>query len=151
MSTLYYRSVLPTVRGTRERGDLCHYVLLKWLTLVTAKNITADLQGRYPWTEDEPLLLTDVSVDVLGGNVLMKQLRMPQHDPALLRLNNLSSSELVSAINPKQFAMSGAFSGALPLWLNNEKWIVKDGWLANAGPMTLRLDKDTADAVAKTI
>ncbi len=31
----------------------------------------------------------------------MKQLRMPQHDPALLRLNNLSSSELVSAVNPK--------------------------------------------------
>lgn len=119
------------------------------INLVTAKNITADLQGRYPWTEEEPLLLTDVSVDVLGGNVLMKQLRMPQHDPALLRLNNLSSSELVSAVNPKQFAMSGAFSGALPLWLNNEKWIVKEGWLANAGPMTLRLDKDTADAVAK--
>lgn len=119
------------------------------INLVTAKNITADLQGRYPWTEEEPLLLTDVSVDVLGGNVLMKQLRMPQHDPALLRLNNLSSSELVSAVNPKQFAMSGAFSGALPLWLNNEKWIVKDGWLANSGPMTLRLDKDTADAVVK--
>ncbi len=75
--------------------------------------------------------------------------RLPQHDPALLRLNNLSSSELVSAVNPKQFAMSGAFSGALPLWLNNEKWIVKDGWLANSGPMTLRLDKDTADAVVK--
>ncbi|HAW0234970.1 TPA: YdbH family protein [Escherichia coli] len=119
------------------------------INLVTAKNITADLQGRYPWTEEEPLLLTDVSVDVLGGNVLMKQLRMPQHDPALLRLNNLSFSELVSAVNPKQFAMSGAFSGALPLWLNNEKWIVKDGWLANSGPMTLRLDKDTADAVVK--
>ena len=31
------------------------------INLVTAKNITADLQGRYPWTEEEPLLLTDVS------------------------------------------------------------------------------------------
>ncbi|WP_436628671.1 intermembrane phospholipid transport protein YdbH family protein, partial [Escherichia coli] len=39
------------------------------INLVTAKNITADLQGRYPWTEEDPLLLTDVSVDVLGGNV----------------------------------------------------------------------------------
>ncbi|TJT20416.1 C4-dicarboxylate ABC transporter, partial [Escherichia coli] len=29
------------------------------------------------YNEDGPLLLTDVSVDVLGGNVLMKQLRMP--------------------------------------------------------------------------
>lgn len=45
--------------------------------------------------------------------------------------------------------MSGPVSGALPLWLNNEKWIIKDGWLTNPGPMTLRIDKDTADAVVK--
>ncbi|POT55213.1 YdbH family protein [Citrobacter amalonaticus] len=116
---------------------------------VTARNITADLQGRYPWSEETPLLLTDVSVDVLGGKVIMQQLRMPQHDPALLRVQNISSSELISAVNPKQFAMSGPVSGALPLWLNNEKWIIKDGWLTNPGPMTLRIDKDTADAVVK--
>lgn len=42
------------------------------INLVTVKNIMADLQGCYLWTEEEPLLLTDVSVDVLGGNVLMK-------------------------------------------------------------------------------
>ncbi len=50
------------------------------INLVTAKNITADLQGRYPWTEEKPLLLTDVSVDVLGGTYDEKQLRMPQHN-----------------------------------------------------------------------
>lgn len=66
---------------------------------VTAKNITADLQGGYPWSESNPLLLSDVSVDVLGGQIIMKQLRMPQHDPALLRVQNISSSELISAIN----------------------------------------------------
>ncbi len=84
-------------------------------------------------SESNPLLLSDVSVDVLGGQIIMKQLRMPQHDPALLRVQNISSSELISAINPKQFAMSGPVSGALPLWLNNEKWIIKDGWLTNLG------------------
>ncbi|EQB4819341.1 intermembrane phospholipid transport protein YdbH family protein, partial [Citrobacter amalonaticus] len=116
---------------------------------VTATNITADLEGAYPWSEAEPLLLTDVNVDVLGGKVSMQQLRMPQHDPALVRVQNISSSELISAVNPKQFAMSGPVSGALPLWLNDEKWIIKDGWLTNPGPMTLRIDKDTADAVVK--
>ncbi len=115
----------------------------------TARNITADLQGDYPWSEANPLLLTDVSVDLLGGKVTMQQLRMPQHDAALLRVNNISSSELISAINPKQFAMSGPFSGALPFWLDNNKWIIKDGWLTNSGPMTLRLDKDTADALVE--
>ena len=116
---------------------------------VLLQNITADLQGDYPWSEANPLLLTDVSVDVLGGKVTMQQLRMPQHDAALLRVQNISSSELISAVNPKQFTLSGPVSGALPFWLDNEKWIIKDGWLTNTGPMTLRIDKDTADAVVK--
>lgn len=116
---------------------------------VSAKNITADLQGSWPWSEDEPLVLSDVSIDVLGGKVTLQQLRMPQHDPALLRLKHISSSELISAVNPKQFALSGPFDGALPLWLDNPQWIIKDGWLHNPGPMTLRIDKDTADAIVK--
>ncbi|WP_348235211.1 intermembrane phospholipid transport protein YdbH family protein, partial [Salmonella enterica] len=70
-------------------------------------------------------------------------------DPALLRVQKISSSELISAINPKQIAKSGPVSGALPLWLNKEKWIIKDGWLKNPGPMTLRIDKVTADEVVK--
>ncbi|MDY1035594.1 YdbH family protein [Lelliottia sp. CFBP8978] len=115
----------------------------------TARNITADLQGNYPWSEEQPLLLTNVSTDVMGGKITLQQLRMPQHDPALLRVQNISSSELISAVNPKQFAMSGPVSGALPFWLENEKWIIKDGWLTNPGTMTLRIDKDTADAIVK--
>ncbi|MGP4882509.1 intermembrane phospholipid transport protein YdbH family protein, partial [Klebsiella pneumoniae] len=62
-------------------------------------------------------------------------------------LQHISSSELTSAVKVKQFAMSGAVSGALPLWLENNQWIIHDGWLRNDGPMTLRLDKDTADAL----
>ncbi|ELY3086167.1 YdbH family protein [Klebsiella aerogenes] len=113
----------------------------------TAKNLSADLQGTWPWSEQDPLELSNVNVDILGGKLTMQQLRMPQHQPALLRLQNISSSELISAIKVKQFAVSGAFNGALPLWLNNEKWIIKDGWFSNPGPMTMRLDKDTADAL----
>ncbi|WP_407732703.1 YdbH family protein [Pseudocitrobacter faecalis] len=116
---------------------------------VTAKNVTADLQGTWPYSEASPLQLSNVSVDILGGKLTMQQLRMPQHDPALLRLQNISTSELVSAVNTKQFAMSGAVNGALPLWLNNDKWIIKDGWLNNPGPMTLRVDKDMADAIVE--
>jgi len=114
---------------------------------VTAKHITADLEGWYPWSESQPLTLSDVSVDILGGKIVMQQLRMPQHDAALLRLQNISSSEVISAINPKQFTVSGPISGALPLWLNHPQWIIKDGWLTNPGALTFRMDKDMADAI----
>ena len=115
---------------------------------VTAHNITADLQGSWPWSEETPLQLSNLSVDLLGGRMTIQQLRLPQHDPALLRLKQISMSELVGAINPKQFAMSGPVDGGLPLWLNGHHGIIQDGWLHNPGPMTLRLDKDTADAIA---
>lgn len=114
---------------------------------VLAQNITADLEGWYPWSDTRPLTLSNVSVNVLGGKILMQQLRMPQRDVALLRLEDISSSELITAINPKQFTMSGRITGALPLWLNHPQWIIKDGWLTNPGPMTFRMDKDMADAI----
>lgn len=132
--------------GTRGPATLR---IAEVINQVTARNITADLQGAWPWSESAPLLLTDVSLDVLGGKVTLQQLRMPQHDAGLLRLQKIDTSEIIGALNPKQFALSGPVNGALPLWLNNEKWIIKDGWLTNPGPMTLRLDKDTADAVVK--
>ncbi|TNV19470.1 YdbH family protein [Buttiauxella sp. B2] len=116
---------------------------------VTSTNITADLEGWYPWSEKQPLTLSDVNVDILGGKLRMQQLRMPQHDAALLRLENISSSELITAVNPKQFTMSGRVNGGLPLWLNHPQWIIKDGWLSNPGPLTLRLDKDMADAIVE--
>lgn len=115
--------------------------------LITARNFTVSLQGWYPWSDSHPLQLSDLSVEALDGSVTMQQLRLPQRDAALLRLNNISTSALVSAVNPKQFTLSGPVNGALPLWFEHPQWIIKDGWVTNPGPMTLRLDKDTADAV----
>lgn len=134
---------------TLGRGQPVSLRIAEIVNQVTATNLTADLQGSYPWSEENPLLLSNVNVELLGGKVSMQQLRMPQRDPALLRLQHISTSELIGAVDPKQFAMSGPVDGALPLWLNNDKWIIKDGWLHNPGPMTLRIDKDTADAVVK--
>lgn len=112
------------------------------------RNITADLQGYYPWSENRPLTLSNVSVDVLGGQLSLAQLSMPQHQAATVRLQDLSLSELITAIKPKQFAMSGRINGELPLWLNHPQWLIKDGWIANSGNLTLRLDKQMADAIA---
>ncbi|MDJ0472202.1 YdbH family protein [Pantoea eucalypti] len=113
------------------------------------KNIRADLQGNWPWSEQSPLTLQDVSLDLLGGQITLPALHMPQHDPARVSLRNISLSELVTALKPKQFAMSGKVNGELPLWLNNPRWLVEKGWIANSGPLTFRLDKDMADAITR--
>ncbi|WP_279767674.1 YdbH family protein [Pantoea sp. GD03673] len=113
------------------------------------QNIRADLQGNWPWSEQAPLTLQDVSLDLLGGQITLPSLRMPQHEPARVSLRQISLSELVTALKPKQFAMSGRVNGELPLWLNNPRWLVEKGWIANSGPLTFRLDKDMADAITR--
>ncbi|WP_246875789.1 intermembrane phospholipid transport protein YdbH family protein, partial [Pantoea ananatis] len=50
---------------------------------------------------------------------------------------------------PKQFAMSGNVNGELPLWISNPHWIIENGWIANSGPLTFRMDKDMADAITR--
>ena len=113
------------------------------------QNITADLQGYYPWQEKTPLTLSNVTLDLLGGHVSMPVLRMPQREAAIIALRQIDLSRLVTALKPKQFAMSGKVNGELPLWLSNPQWLIRNGWIANSGPLTFRLDKDTADAIVK--
>jgi hypothetical protein len=98
----------------------------------TARNLTADLQGTWPWSED-------------AAAVEQRQRRYSRRQadhaaaadaaarPGAAASAKISSSELTSAIKVKQFAMSGPFNGALPLWLDNDKWIINDGWLAIRG------------------
>lgn len=111
------------------------------------QNITADLQGHYPWQERQPLTLSNVNLDLLGGHVSMPALRLPQHQPARISLRDIDLSRLVTALKPKQFAMSGKVNGELPLWVNNPHWLIEKGWIANSGPLTFRMDKDMADAI----
>lgn len=121
---------------------------IKSLTnLFEMQDITADLQGTYPYSEANPLTLSNVGLDILKGHISLSALRMPQHDAAVLKLDNIDLSTLFTVLNPKQFAMSGRVNGELPLYLSHPKWLVRDGWIANAGMLTLRLDKDMADAI----
>lgn len=116
--------------------------------LAKMENVTADLQGSYPWSEASPLTLSNLGVDILGGHVSLSVLRMPQHDAAVLKLEKISLSELFTVLKPKQLAMSGSVDGELPLYVNNPRWIIRNGWIKNDGWLTLRLDPQFADAMA---
>lgn len=115
--------------------------------LFEIQNISADLQGAYPFSEAHPLTLSHVGMDTLNGHISLSALRLPQNNAAVLKLEKIDLSVLFTALNPKQFAMSGLVDGELPLYLNHPKWLVRDGWIANASLLTLRLDKDMADAI----
>ncbi|PKH26773.1 hypothetical protein CIG19_02975 [Enterobacterales bacterium CwR94] len=115
---------------------------------IALQNFTADLQGTYPWQENKPLTLSHVGVELLGGEMKMDKLAMPQHEAAVVTLRGIDMSRLIAAIKVNQFALSGKVNGELPLWLEHPQWLVKEGWIANDGPLTLRMDKEVADAIS---
>lgn len=112
------------------------------------QDLTANLQGYYPWSEKQPLVLSNIGLRLLAGNLRLDRLTLPQRQAALLRLHNISLSELVTALKPKQLAMSGRVNGTLPLWLNTGEWVIEGGRLINDGNVTLRLDQQLVDALA---
>ncbi|MBD2796771.1 YdbH family protein [Xenorhabdus sp. 18] len=117
--------------------------------LFEMQNVTADLLGYYPATDKQPLKLTNVNVDILDGKLEMDQLQIPQKEAAVLRFNKLNLSKLFGVLKVKQMAMSGKISGELPVLLNDDRWIIQRGWVANDDYLTLRLDKDTVDSIGK--
>ncbi|CNI32899.1 YdbH family protein [Yersinia rohdei] len=118
--------------------------------LFEMQNITADLQGTYPYSEQSPLTLSNVGMDILQGHLSLSALRLPQHDAAVLKLSAIDLSELFTVLKPKQFAMSGKVNGELPLYLNNPQWLVHKGWIANDGMVTLRLDPDLTNSIGES-
>lgn len=116
--------------------------------LFEMSNISADLQGYYPYSDRAPLVLSNVGVDMLKGHIGFDALRLPQPASTVLRLKDIDLSVLFTALKPKQFAMSGRVDGELPLYLKDAQWLIRNGWIDNASMLTLRLDPDMADAMA---
>lgn len=110
-------------------------------------DIKADLSGSYPPTDSAPLKLTNVGFKTLGGNISMDLLRWPQTQASTIKLRQIELSQLFTILKVSQFAVSGKVNGELPFYLNNPEWIVKNGWMENSGPLTLRLDTQFVDSI----
>ncbi|WP_413722815.1 YdbH family protein [Sodalis sp. RH24] len=117
------------------------------ITPVTLNNLAIGLQGYYPYDERRPLTLTGVDVDALGGKIHLTPLSLPQRDAAVLSVKSIEMSELITALKPKQFALSGRVSGELPLHFSDRAGYIRRGWVAGDNRMALRLDKQFADAI----
>lgn len=113
------------------------------------RNVHLNVQGYYPWGVDRPFTVLRADTDILEGHLAFTDLQLPQTHPAYLRFDDISLSHLITALHPKQFALSGKIDGAWPFWLDNPAWLIREGWVRNDGSLTLRLDKDLADRIAQ--
>jgi hypothetical protein len=119
------------------------------LTPVTLSHLAMDLQGYYPYDRDRPLMLTQASVDALGGHIRLSPFSLPQREAAVLSLNSIEMSSLMAVLKIHQISLSGKLSGELPLQFGDPSGYIHHGWLANDHFLTLRLDKQFADEIGR--
>ncbi len=117
-------------------------------TPVMLTNLAVGVRGYYPYDDHWPLTLTGMNMETLGGSVYLTPLRLPQRDAALLKVKSIEMSQLITALKPKQFAVSGRVSGELPLQLEDPRGYIRRGWIASDSVMALRLDEQFANAIA---
>lgn len=77
----------------------------KLVSVFTMQDIHLALQGAYPFSERNPLILSQAEMGVLGGRVSLSALRWPLRDPVLFTVEGVDLSELVTALKIKQFAL----------------------------------------------
>jgi len=124
--------------------------LNSWDNQFQLANVHAELRGSYPWRESAPLVLDNVEANMLRGRVSLSQLRLPQHQPALLQLRHIDLGDLMNAIQVRQVVMTGSVSGELPLSFGQPDWLVRNGKLTNDGALSLRLDPQLVDAMTQS-
>ncbi|MBE8613090.1 YdbH family protein [Morganella morganii] len=117
--------------------------------LFEVTDIKADLQGYYPYDDAYPLELSGVSLDILGGQVTMPSLTIPQKTAAVIKLDKLNTGPLINTLKVTQFALEGSISGELPFYIDNPQWIVHNGWVENDEPLTLNLDNQFVESVSE--
>ncbi|AUR31436.1 YdbH family protein [Morganella morganii] len=117
--------------------------------LFEVTDIKADLQGYYPYDDVYPLELSGVSLDILGGQVTMPSLTIPQKTAAVIKLDKLNTGPLINTLKVTQFALEGSISGELPFYIDNPQWIVHNGWVENDEPLTLNLDNQFVESVSE--
>ncbi|MFC0226891.1 YdbH family protein [Serratia aquatilis] len=117
--------------------------------LFDMQNISANLQGFYPYSDAQPLKLSNIGVELLRGYLGLSGLTLPARQPTVLTLRKIDLSELLYVLKIKQFALSGKVNGELPVYLYDAQWLIKEGWLESSGPLTLRLEPDMLKEITK--
>lgn len=128
----------PDQPATLQIEELCQ--------ILTLRHIALKVQGTLPYSQRNPLQLSGQIDEILGGNLILPALHLPQQAQAsLLTLTHIDLAQLSALLGHRGFKLTGQVSGRLPLYTGNSHWLINRGYLWNTTPLTSTLDKATAD------
>ena len=99
------------------------------------------ISGHYPNTAKHPLTLRNVNIGLFDGKLSVPELDFPQHEEAVLRLDNIDLAQVLDMAQYQQLAMRGRVNVRLPFWLGHSKCLICQGTIEQATPLYLQLNE----------
>lgn len=122
----------------------------EWDTGIPLQNIQAKVSGHIPHSVTKPLMLKQLSMELLGGTMTVEQFQLPQTQLAHLHLDNIDSTELLSSMQYSQVDLRGRFNAVLPFYFEGNPCYVCDGYISQTGESHLKFTKELISAISKS-
>ncbi|QIW15615.1 hypothetical protein A4G20_04360 [Pasteurellaceae bacterium RH1A] len=112
-------------------------------------NVRVKVNGHYPYSRKKPLTLSQLSFNLLGGQLAVNRFALPQTKVASLELTNIDLAEIFDTVQYQQIQMKGRVNASLPFWLEGKPCYVCGGKLAQVAPSYLKFSEEFVKAMGQ--
>ncbi|WP_150539384.1 YdbH family protein [Actinobacillus vicugnae] len=114
------------------------------------QHIRAKVFGHYPYSRKKPLMLKQLSMQLLDGELNIEQFALPQTQIAYLKLTNIDFERILEFVQYQQIELKGKANAMLPFWLEGKPCYVCDGLLTQAVESNLKIQPELMKAISQT-
>ncbi|MCK3657546.1 hypothetical protein A4G18_02120 [Pasteurellaceae bacterium Pebbles2] len=106
--------------------------------VLEAENLSVKVQGYYPYSKNKPLTLSELKLNLLGGEVSVNKFALPQRQIANVQLRRIDLSQALAMAQYTQLGMQGRVNAVFPFWLTHSRCIICDGKIEKAADEDVR-------------
>lgn len=114
------------------------------------RDIKAQVSGHYPHTRKQPLVLQELSMNLLDGSLKVERFALPQRQIAYLKLENIDFERILELVQYKQIELKGKANATLPFRLDGNPCYVCDGLLTQAVESNLKIQPELLHAISQS-
>ncbi|AHG82190.1 hypothetical protein F542_14740 [Bibersteinia trehalosi USDA-ARS-USMARC-188] len=112
-------------------------------------NVSAKVQGYYPYTPRKPLQLRELSMQLLDGSLNVERFALPQTQVAQLNLSQINLAKILEFAQYQQINLTGRINGKFPFWLSGKPCYICNGSISQSGKSHLKFTPELMQAIQK--
>lgn len=114
---------------------------------IAITNVSAKMQGYYPYSKPKPLQLRELSMNLLDGSLNIERLALPQNKIAQLNLYHINLAKILELAQYQQINLTGRINGQFPFWLSGKPCYICDGTIQQSSPSHLKFTPELLRAI----